>query len=78
MTELMERRPVPIDGLEIGLGPRHLDEIVDGAVEGALAANAEVSAGRGDQRLGVRQDEPLGNRRGSAGQFRRSSRIGRC
>ena len=39
-----------------------------GAVEGALAADAEVSAGGGDQRLGVRQDEPLGNRRGSGHQ----------
>ena len=54
MTELMHGRPVPIDRLEIGLGARHLDEIVVRAVEGALAADAEVGAGSSDQRLGVR------------------------
>src|SRR6516225_4884147 len=71
MTELVQGRPVPFDGLVIGLGPRNLNEIMDGAVEGAIAADAEVGAGRGDQCLGVRQDEPVGNRCGSARQFAR-------
>jgi hypothetical protein len=61
MTELVQSRPVPVDGLVIGPGPRDLNEIMDGAVEGAIAADAEVGAGHGDQCLGVRQDEPLGN-----------------
>jgi hypothetical protein len=68
MTEFMHRRPVPIDGLEIRLGPRHLDEIVDRTVKGAFTADAEVSAGGVDQGLGVRQDKPLGNRHGSGHQ----------
>jgi hypothetical protein len=46
-------------------------KIIVGAVKGTIAAGAEVCAGRGDQRLGVRQDEPLGNRCGSARQFAR-------
>src|SRR5260370_22998387 len=68
MAELMQGRPMPVDGLEIGLRPRDLDEIVVGAVEGALAADAEVGAASGDQRLGMRQNEPFGNRCGSARQ----------
>jgi hypothetical protein len=54
MGELMEGRPMPVDGLEIGLRPRHLYEIMDGAVERALSANPEFYAGRANQRLGVR------------------------
>jgi hypothetical protein len=34
------------DGLEIGLGPRDLDEIGAGAVDGALAADTKVGTGR--------------------------------
>jgi hypothetical protein len=71
VAELMHGGPVPVDGLEIGLRPRDLNEIMDGAVEGAIAANAEVGAGRGDQCFGVRQDESFGNRCRSARQFRR-------
>src|SRR5207247_2418211 len=41
MTELVQGRPVPVDGLEISVGPRHLDEIIVGVVEGAIAAEAE-------------------------------------
>ena len=79
VTELVQGRPVPVDRLEIGVGPRHLDEIVGRAVEGAVAADAEVGAGRGDQRLGVGQDKPLGNRRRCGDQIRRAgSRIGPC
>ena len=62
---------MPVDGLEIDLRPRHLYEIMDGAVERALSANPKFYAGRADQRLGVRQDEPFGNRCGSGRQFRR-------
>jgi hypothetical protein len=58
-------------GVASCLRPRHLYEINDGVVEGAIAADAEIRARRGDQRLGVRQDKSLGNRCGSARQFRR-------
>jgi hypothetical protein len=62
MGELMQGGPMPVDGLEIDLRPRHLYEIMDGAVERALSANPKFYAGRADQRLGVRQDEPFRNR----------------
>src|SRR5260221_59315 len=70
MAELVQGCPVPVDRLEIGVGPRDLDEIVARAVEGALAANAEVGAGGGDQRFGARLDEPFWNRRGRCRQRR--------
>ena len=60
MTKLMERGPVPVDRLEIGVGPRHLDEVAASGVEGAFAADAEIGAGRRDQRLGLREDQPSG------------------
>ena len=63
MTELVECRPVPIDRLEIGVRPGHLHVILRGAVEGPVAADAEIGAGRGDQRLGLGQDQTLGHRR---------------
>ena len=73
VAELVQGGPVPVDGLEIGVGPRHLYEIIGGAVEGAIASDAEVSARRGDQRFDVRQDETFGNRfrsvRQSGGRF---------
>jgi hypothetical protein len=62
MTELVQDRPVPVDGLEMSFGPRHLYEIIVGAVEDAIAADAEVRAGSGDQRLCLRHHEPFGNR----------------
>jgi hypothetical protein len=37
---------MPVGGLETGLGPRGLDEIVAGAVDGALAADTKVGTGR--------------------------------
>src|SRR5260221_9675919 len=77
VNELVQGRPVPIDRFEISLRPRDLDEIVNGAVEGTLAADAEVSAGRVDQLFGVRQDETLGNRRGNYRQtFRQGFALG--
>jgi hypothetical protein len=63
MTELMQGRPVPVDGLEISFGPPHLYEIIVRAIEGAIAADTEVRAGRGDQCLCLRHDEPFRNRR---------------
>ena len=68
MTKLMQGRPMPIDGLEIGLRPRNLDEIVAGAVEGTIAADAEVGAGSSDQRLGMGENQPVRHRRGSCRQ----------
>src|SRR5215471_13376292 len=71
MAELVQGSPVPVDGLEIRLRPRHLYEIMGSVVEGTVAADAEVGAGRGDQHLDVRQDESLGHRRGSTRQLGR-------
>src|SRR6185437_5687840 len=51
MTELVQRRAMPVDRLEIGLRRRHLHIVVRGHVEGAAAADAEVDARRLDQRL---------------------------
>jgi hypothetical protein len=62
MTELVQGRTVPVDGLEISVGRRHLDEIIGRVVEGAIAADAEVRAGRSDQHVCVRYPEPFGNR----------------
>src|ERR1700722_522895 len=69
MTELVERGPVPVDRLEIGVRPGHLHVIVRGAVEGTVAADAKISAGRGDQRLGVREDQTFGHGRRDGDQF---------
>jgi hypothetical protein len=44
---LKQGRPMPVDGLEIGHGPRDLDEIVAGAVDGALAADTKVGQSGG-------------------------------
>src|SRR5882672_5873736 len=63
VAELMEGRPMPVDRLKIGVRSRHLDVVVGWAVEGAVAADAEVSAGPGDQCLGLRQDQPVCDRR---------------
>ena len=44
MTELVQRRAVPVDRLEIGLRRRDLHIVLRGHVEGAAAADAEVDA----------------------------------
>ena len=44
VTELVERRAVPVDRLEIGLRRRDLHIVVRGHVEGAAAADAEIDA----------------------------------
>jgi hypothetical protein len=69
MTEFVERGPMPVDRLEIGVGPGHLHIILRGAIEGAVTAEAEIGAGRGDQRLGLGQDQALGYRRRGRNQF---------
>jgi hypothetical protein len=51
MTELMECGPVPIDRFEISHRRRHLHEITRRVVVGARTADAEIRAGRRDQRL---------------------------
>ena len=71
MTELMQRRAVPVNRLEIGLRRRHLHIVMRGEVEGAAAADAEVDARRPDQRLHRRLDQSgLGRRRGNGEIFR--------
>ena len=58
----MEDRPVPVDRLEEGRRRRHLDVIGARDIEGAVAADADIGAGRADQRLGLRQDQVFGQR----------------
>jgi hypothetical protein len=43
VAELVQGGPVPVDRLEIGLRPRHLDEIMDWAVVGAYAKEELVA-----------------------------------
>ena len=57
MAELMQRGPVPVDRLEIGLRRRYANEVAEHVVVGALPADAEVGAGGRDQRLDPRLDE---------------------
>jgi hypothetical protein len=59
----MTYRPVPVDRFKISRGRRHLDEVFARDVEGAVAANAQIGAGRADQRRGLRQDQAFGDRR---------------
>src|SRR6202166_4239971 len=54
MTELMECGPVPIDRFEVSRRRWHLHEIAGRVVVGARTADAEIRAGRRDQRLGSR------------------------
>ena len=78
MTKLMQGGPVPVDRFEIGVRPRDLDEIMVRAVEGAIAADAEVGAGRSDERLDLRQDHSLGNWCGSPPIPEADFRTDRC
>ncbi len=54
---------MPVHRLEIGLRRWHLDEVANHRIERAIAADPDVGATGPDQRLGLRQDEALGNRR---------------
>ena len=71
MPELMKDGPVPVDRLEKRRGRRHLDVVGARDVEGAVAADADIGAGRADQRLGLRQDQVFGER------LRRRRDVGR-
>ncbi len=62
VAHLVERRAVPINRLEIGLRRRHLNIVVQDIEIGASAADAEVDAGRPDERLSFRLDQ-AGRRR---------------
>ena len=57
-------RAMPVHRLEIGLRGWHLDDIADDRMERAVAADADVGATGADQRLGLWQDQALGNRWG--------------
>jgi hypothetical protein len=71
VTELMTNRPVKIDRLkERGRGG-NLDVIGARKIESAVAIDADIGAGRSDQRLGLRQDQVFGDR------FRRRRDLGR-
>ena len=63
MAELMQRRAMPVHRLEIGLRRGHLDEVADDRIERAVAADPDVGATGPEQRLGLGQDEAVGNRR---------------
>src|SRR4030088_888481 len=56
MADLMEGSPVPIDRFEIRLRRRHLYEISRRVIEGTCSTDAEIRAGRRDQRPGFRFD----------------------
>mgnify|MGYP001394182912 CR=1 FL=1 len=63
MTEFVKSRSVPVGRVEEIIRPRHLHIIVRRRIEGRWTTDAEVGAGRLDQRLGMRQDQPLRDRR---------------
>ena len=63
MTQLMQRRAMPVNRLEISRWRRHLYIVFGWPIERAVAADAEVDTGRLDQRLHARLDH--------AGQWRR-------
>jgi len=54
-VQLRADGPVPVDRLEVSSRRRHLDVIGARDVEGAAAADAQIGAGRADQRLGLRR-----------------------
>ncbi len=62
---------MPVHRLEIGLRRWHLDEVADDRIERAIAADPDVGVTGPDQRLGLWQDEALGNR-----WCRRCDRVG--
>jgi hypothetical protein len=63
MTQLMTDGPVPVDRLEESRERPHLDLVSAGDIGCAVPADAEIDAGRADQRLGLQQDEVFGERR---------------
>src|SRR5579864_6680930 len=71
MGELVDCRTVPIYWFEICLRRRDANKVIQNVVIRAITTNAEFYAGRADQRLGMRQDKPFGNRCRVARQFGR-------
>src|SRR3954469_22130430 len=63
MRQLVEGRSMPIDWFKIGLRRRHLHIIFRRHIEGTVAADAEVDAGRLDQVFDVRLDQAWRRRR---------------
>ncbi len=57
VADLVERGPVPVDRLEIGLRRWHGHVVERRHVEGPIATNAEVNGGRLDESLDRRFDE---------------------
>jgi hypothetical protein len=62
MNQFMQHRAMPVDRLEVARRRRHLDKILARHIKGTVAADANVGAGRADQRLGLRQDEVFARR----------------
>lgn len=63
VAELVQRGPMPVHRLEIGLRRRHLDGVGHHVVEGAIATDLDVRPGDADQGFGLRQDQPGLDRR---------------
>lgn len=51
MPQLMQGRAMPVDRLEIGLGPGDLNEIRTRCIEGLVSAQAQVDAAGTNERL---------------------------
>jgi hypothetical protein len=65
VPKLVQGRAVRVDRFEIGLRRRDHHEVRARRVEGAVAADAEVDAGRPDQRFDARFDQARQRRRGN-------------
>src|SRR3546814_7180525 len=62
MTKLVKRRPVPVHGVEEVIRPWHLHIIARRRIECRGTADAEVGAGRRNQRFCLRKDKPFRDR----------------
>src|SRR5271166_6661937 len=51
VTEFVQGRAMPVDRLEVALGPWQLDVVVRRSVEGLVAAKPQVGAAGADKRL---------------------------
>jgi len=67
MTKFVQRRPVPVDGLEIGLRWWHLHKIMRRAVEGSIATDPKIDACCADQGFDLWFDQAGRWRRGDRG-----------
>ena len=68
MAELVQRRPVPVDRLEIRLGPWDLDVVERRGIERFVPAEAQIGPAGADQGLDLGQDQALRNWRRDGGQ----------